>query len=199
MADDHPAMREGLTQLLAQDHHVVCGEAGNLRDALHRIDQCAPSLALVDLSLGKESGLDLVLLLGERGIPSLVYSMHEDAATVKNALKSGASGYVTKGETSTVLLEAVDTILAGERYISPRATESLEALRQTDRGNQLLSEREQQILTLMASGESNKEIAITLNLSPRTVETYCMRIIVKLDLEGLKALRKYAIRHGTSS
>ena len=195
LADDHPAVREGLTLLLAQGRHVVCGQAASIGQALDILDDCAPALALVDLSLAEESGLDLIPALAARDIPALVYSMHEDAATVNRALECGAKGFVTKRETSAVLLQAVETLLAGETYISPRATESLNsAARKAGRPAQALSERELQIMDLLSQGESNAEIAETLHLSIRTVETYFSRIIIKLGLEGMKDLRKYAIR-----
>lgn len=200
LADDHPAVREGLTLLLAQGRHMICGEAASLRDAQDRIEACAPALALIDLSLGDESGLDLIPFLRSKGVPALVYSMHEDAATVKQALQSGASGYVTKRETSAVLLTAVERLLEGEQFVSPRAMESLNTLPDSARSPEPpLSKREQQIMALLSQGESNKEIAKALDLSVRTVETYFSRIIVKLGLQGMKALRKHAIKQRGSA
>jgi DNA-binding NarL/FixJ family response regulator len=130
----------------------------------------------------------------ERGVPVLVYSMHEDADTLGRALACGASGYVTKRETFAVLLEGVRRVLAGERYISARAAANLEADPQPPAATGKagpLSEREQQILELLAKGESNAEIAAELNVSVRTVETYFSRILNKLSLDGMRALRKY--------
>ncbi|HWR04784.1 MAG TPA: response regulator transcription factor [Humidesulfovibrio sp.] len=194
LADDHPAVIEGLTLLLAQERHEVCGVAGSRDEALLLLPESRPDLALVDLGLCGESGLDLLPELLALGVPALVYTMHEDAATVQNALSRGAVGYVTKRETSAVLLEAVRKVRGGERYVSPRAAANLAAA-----GgfllSQALSERERQILKLLASGETNSEIAQTLQVSLRTVETYFSRILAKLDLDGMKALRKYALHH----
>jgi len=155
-------------------------------------------MALLDLSLGEVSGLELIAGLRERGIAVLVYSMHEDADTIEKAFANGANGYVTKRENADVLLTAVSDILAGRRHVSPRAAQSLanrllsqpEATREA-----LLSEREKQILSMLGQGESNAEIAAAFAISVRTVETYFSRIIVKLDLDSMRELRRYAIRH----
>lgn len=188
LVDDHPAVLDGLTLLLAQDRHVICGSATTRAEALERIAPSGADLVLVDLALCGESGLDLLPDISALELPVLVYSMHEDQATISRALEKGASGYVTKRETSVELLEAVRRIHAGERHISPRAAASLDT-----REAQPLSERERQILNLMAQGETNAEIAACLDVSVRTVESYCARIIDKLGLGGMKALRKHAL------
>jgi len=194
LADDHPAIIDGLKLLLSQDRHTICGEATCRAEVLERLESSAAEVALLDLALCGESGLDLIPYMVERGVPVLVYSMHEDAATLERALACGASGYVTKRETFAVLLEGVRRVLAGERYISARAAANLEADPQPPAATGKagpLSEREQQILELLAKGESNAEIAAELNVSIRTVETYFSRILNKLSLDGMRALRKY--------
>lgn len=188
LVDDHPAVLDGLTLLLAQDRHIICGAAATRAEALERIAPSGADLVLVDLALCGESGLDLLPEISGLGLPVLVYSMHEDQATISRAMEKGAHGYVTKRETSVELLEAVHRIHAGERYVSPRAAASLES-----QDAQVLSERESQILSLMAQGETNAEIADALGVSVRTVESYCARIIDKLELNGMKALRKHAL------
>jgi len=196
IVDDHPAVREGLALLLAQDSHSVCGEASSRTELMGRLDAAAPDLALVDLSLGEESGLDCIADLLARGCPALVYSMYEDARVVKRALGHGAQGFVSKRETSSVLLEAVQTILAGDVYLSPRVAESLgHADSMIDAPEQAsdLSERERDILGLLARGETNADIAERFAVSIKTVETYYSRLQVKLGLNGMKELRKYAL------
>ena len=197
IVDDHPAVREGLGLLLAKGRHTVCGEASCRDELMALLDPVCPSIALVDISLGDESGLDCVQDLLARDIPVLIYSMHGSAKIVKRALNRGVHGFVTKCETSVVLLEAIQTILGGDIYLSPRVTASLEA-----EGNQIdapveppqFSEREREVLVLLAKGETNAEIASRFDVSIRTVETYFSRIQIKLDLSGMKALRKYALR-----
>lgn len=188
LVDDHPAVLDGLTLLLAQDRHIICGVAATRAEALERMAPSGADLVLVDLALCGESGLELLPEISALGLPVLVYSMHEDQATISRAMEKGARGYVTKRETSVELLEAVRRIHAGERHVSPRAATSLNAWE-----TQPLSERERQILSLMAQGETNAEIAACLDVSVRTVESYCVRIIDKLGLGGMKALRKHAL------
>ena len=197
IVDDHPAVREGLALLLAQDRHTVCGEASCRAELLALLDSVRPALALVDLSLDEESGLVCIPDLLSRKIPVIVYSMHEDAKIVKRALDRGALGFVSKREVSVTLLEAIQAVLGGKLYLGPRVASNLEA-----EGNLIdapveppqFSERERQILTLLAKGETNADIASKFDVSIRTVETYYSRIQIKLDLNGMKALRKYALR-----
>jgi DNA-binding NarL/FixJ family response regulator len=124
MIDDHPAVRQGLKLLLEQQGYVICGEAACCREALERIPSSQPHLALLDISLGRENGLACIAELRQCGVPVLVYSMHEDADTVARSFAAGANGYVSKREQPDVLLAAVDDVLAGNRPISPRLTQS---------------------------------------------------------------------------
>jgi two-component system, NarL family, invasion response regulator UvrY len=202
LIEDHPTVRMGLSMLLSRDRHWICGEAGNRKElltALSLLEPDRPELALLDLSLGGEDGLDLIDVLRSRSIPVLIYSMHEDEGTVKRALAQGAQGYVCKRESSAALLAAVRDVLAGNRHISPLAAQNLssplEGVPQPSAASTNgLSEREQQILDLLGQGDRVQEIADKLNISTRTVETHCTRAIEKLDLNGMKALRRHAIQ-----
>lgn len=194
LADDHPAVREGLTLRLLQEGFIVCGEAENRATLLATIDASRADIALVDLTLCGENGLDLIDELRLRAIPVLVYSMHEDAETVQAALDRGALGYVAKRETSVELVAGVRRVLAGQRFLSPRVAAALAACPQPPAAQAgTLSDRERQTLDLLSQGEGNAEIAAALGVSVRTVESYYSRILIKLDLDGMKALRKYAI------
>lgn len=196
LVDDHPAVRQGVALLLAAGRHMVCGEAQSREEALARLDADDIDLVLLDLSLDDASGLDLLPDLEERDIPALVYSMHEDPETIERAFRLGARGYVTKREDPMTLLAAVGDVLAGRRHVSPRAARILaDKALVSDAGGDggLLSDRERQILALMGQGDSSAEIASALSISARTVETYCARMVEKLGLPGMKALRKYAI------
>ena len=123
--------------------------------------------------------------------------MHEDPLTIERAFAAGASGYVSKRESEDVLFRAVSDLLAGRRHVSQRAAQSL-ANRTlpaaATEGMPALSEREREILTRLGQGDSNVDIAAALSISVRTVETYCARLATKLELDGMKALRRYAIR-----
>lgn len=125
LIDDHPAVRKGLNQLFSQASCIVCGEAGSGSEALERAETSGADMALLDISPGREDGLKLIAGLRRRGIAILIYSIHEDADTIKKAFAAGASGYVTKQESSDNLLAAVSEIAAGRRHVSPRAALSL--------------------------------------------------------------------------
>ena len=194
LADDHPAVRQGLAMLLTQHGHAVCGEAESRAQALAMIDARGADLAIVDLSLGEDSGLDLLPDLAARDVPVLVYSMHEDPETIERAFAAGAAGYVSKREISEALLEGVGEVLAGRSFIGQRAAQALAGrLVGGEKDARTLSEQEKQVLRLLGQGDSVADIAVALNLSARTVETYCARIREKLGLGGMKALRKHAI------
>lgn len=199
LIDDHPAVRQGLKLLLLQEGYDVCGGAAGGGEAFQQKGLYDAELVLLDLSLGEENGLGLIPALRERGVAVLVYSMHEDAETIEKSFAEGANGYVTKREVSDTLLTAVSDVLAGQRFISPRAAQSLanKALAEPAAPRvPLLSQRERQILALLGKGDSTADIADLFDISVRTVETYCVRIIDKLHLSGMKALRRYAIQHG---
>lgn len=201
LIDDHPAVRDGLGVILAQEAHVVCGEAGNLREVRERIDQAQADLCLIDLSLGGEDGREIIGELRKKGIAVLVYSMHEDPGNIERVFVSGADGYVTKREAAEVLLEAVATVLSGERFVGPQAAQSLaQSVLPTAHEYTLagLSQREKAIFDLLGTGESTGDIAAAFAISDRTVETYYRRIIDKLSLDGMKALRRFAIRNRVS-
>ena len=134
LVDQHQDVRNGLALLLAQNGHTVCGEAENRAEALARLPGSEATLALVDISLGDQGGLELLDDLRRFRIPALVYSMNETPETIQRAFTAGASGYVTKREDPEVLLEGLREVLARGRFLSPRAAQSLasKALSQKD-------------------------------------------------------------------
>jgi len=197
MVEDHPLVRDGLRVLLAQSGIEVCGEAESRAEALAVLQSTAPDLVMVDLTLWGESGLDLIRDLPKGGTPPpvLVYSMHEDWLHVSLALQAGAQGYVTKRELSEVLLEAIRTLSEGGLYISPRARR---AIGEGDhevclQGLEDCSHQEMAILRLLGQGMGVGEAAATLEVSRKTVESYCSRLQVKLNLKGMKELRLLAL------
>lgn len=200
LVDDHPALRHGIALMLRLEQHEICGEADDPAVALDQIIASQADLAIVDLSLGDLHAFDLIAMLAQQGVRVLVYSMHEDPLSIRRSLRSGADGYLTKREDGNLLLEAVRKLLSGERFLSPAASRALlsrnasvlEANVETQ-----LSEREIQIMGLLAQGQSNATIAAMLSISARTVETYCERIIKKYQLPGMKELRQLAIMKGS--
>jgi DNA-binding NarL/FixJ family response regulator len=194
LIDDHPAMRQGLALLLTQDGLDVCGEASNRAETMARIDAAAPDIVLLDISLGDESGLDMIRDIKTFGANVLCYSMLEDFATIKKAFDAGATGYVTKRDLAESLLLAVREVLAGRKTLAG-ARAGVAASGPQDADAVSLSQRETQILALVGKGVSNTEIASTLNISVRTMEAYCTRIMDKLAIQGMREFRQYAIRN----
>lgn len=193
LVDDHPALREGLRLFLEHHGFEICGEAGDASSALATIPLAAPELVVVDLSLGGESGLTLLRVLADRRppLPLLVYSMHEDPFRVRQALAAGASGYVAKREASTHLTRAVEELLSGRSYLSPAVEEALAGEAGEARAAEPLSPRELLIYSLLAQGWGTPAIAGRLGVSRRTVESYYTRILAKLGLPGMEALRRH--------
>ena len=198
IVDDHPAVRQGLGLLLETEGITVCAEAGACAEALVRASDHQPDVVLVDLSLGDEDGFALLSDLRERGLPCLVYSMHEDGRRVANAFAAGALGYVTKREVHGVLAEAIREVAAGRSFVSPRAAVALakQAVSgQADSTYEELSYQEKQVYRFLGEGETTKQIAAAMNISTRTVESYYARILVKLHLAGMRELRHHAINY----
>lgn len=195
LIDDHPAVRQGLAALMGSRGFPEPLQASTAAEALGIADRTSLDLAILDLSLEGGDGLDLVPDLAGRGARIIVYSMFEDARTIRRSLQYGVLGYVTKRDDPACLLEAIDRVCGGISYLSARASHALSEADGAAQGKDL-SERERQVLTLMGQGESNIGIAAALGISVRTVETYYARISEKLDLPfSVRALRKYAIRH----
>ena len=196
VVDDHPAVRQGLALLLAPEGISVCAECSDRDTALAQAKALQPDLALVDLSLADEDGLTVVAGLRALDLPSLVYSMYVDGSHVEEALTAGALGYVTKREIHRVLVEAIREAAAGRRFLSPMAASALAeqtaeaAAYGTARD---LSGQERQVYQLLGEGEGTIEIAASLGISTRTVESYYARIRDKLGLSGMHDLRHRAI------
>lgn len=196
LVEDHPLVRQGLRLLLGQAGMEICGEAESRAEALSALTT-NPDLLLVDLTLWEESGLDLIRDL-QRERPSqkvLVYSMHEDWLHIRQAFLAGAKGYVTKRELSEVLLEAIHTIMEGGSYTSPRAARAVAATKSEValEGLALFSAQEGELFHLLGEGLGVGEMAGKMGLSRKTVESYCGRMIVKLNVNGMKDLRSVAL------
>jgi len=217
VVDDHPIVREGITLLLTgQSDLQVCGSAVDVASALAAVRELKPDVALIDLSLGPNSGLDLISMLAEDtqyDVLMLALSMHDEALYAKRVLQAGGRGYVMKHEGTAVLLQAIRTVLAGEIYVSPAVNASLLRFLSTPSrsssrppaSNDKLSElsnRELQIYRLVGQGVSTKEIARLLCLSVKTVESHRANIKQKLGVDTAAALVAHAaewhVRSGSS-
>jgi DNA-binding NarL/FixJ family response regulator len=208
IVDDHPLVREGLTNLInRQDDLVVSGEAKNSAQAVEGINKARPDVALIDISLINESGLELVKQLGRQfpQVALIVLSMHDEALYAERALRAGARGYVMKHETSTSVLAAVRRVLAGGVYVSERIVNRM-ALRSGLSREPLatspverLSDRELEIFRLLGQGRTSSQIARDLNLSLKTVQAYCARAKEKFGVSSLTDLLRAAIRWDDAS
>jgi DNA-binding NarL/FixJ family response regulator len=200
--DDHPIVREGIAQLLAQQIDLsCCGAAVDAASARAVVAERAPDVAVLDLSLGRDSGLDLIPILAEEapGLAVLVLSMHDEALYAKRALQAGARGYIMKHEGTDLLLQAIRTVVAGQIYVSPRVNATLlralagARVPAPDHGPLAeLSNRELEVYRLVGQGLSTKEIATQLFLSAKTVESHRTRIRQKLGLDSTAALIAHA-------
>lgn len=207
LADDHAVLRSGLRLLIEnQPGLTVVGEANDGREALDLARQIKPDVILLDLNMPNLDGLSALSLLKQELPDSriLILTMHEDAHYLREALDAGASGYVLKRAVDNELLMAIQAVLRGETYVHSAMTQKLlqtvmpnhSQPAETTNPWQELSEREHDVLRLVALGYTNAEIAGELFLSVKTVETYRARGMVKLDLQTRAQLVKLALKHG---
>jgi DNA-binding NarL/FixJ family response regulator len=188
LVEDHPVMREGYAALFARSPGLsVCGEAADATEALVRIREVEPDLALIDLALPGTSGLELIRQLRafQPDLRVLVVSAHSETLYAERALRAGAQGYVMKDEAPATIVDAARAVLDGERYLSPamrsRGVAFDESNEETDPVRQL-SNRELEVFRHLGRGRSTREIADALYLSPKTVETYRANIKSKLGI-----------------
>jgi DNA-binding NarL/FixJ family response regulator len=202
LVDDHPLVREGLASFINQQKDlVVCGDAEDSASAINGIRETRPDVALIDISLKNESGLELVKNL-EAEFPLvalIVLSMHDEALYAERALRAGARGYVMKRETTKSVLTAIRRVVAGDVYVSERVVNSM-ARRMGSRKVgaatpvEQLSDRELEIFRLLGQGRTTSQIAEDLHLSLKTVQAYCARAKEKFGVNSLSELLRAAIR-----
>jgi len=202
IVDDHQLFRNGLSELLSTQPGVtVCGEAGEFHEALEKFQALKPNFVMVDISLAKGNGLDLVERLKtlDPNVSVLVVSMFDEAVYADRAIAAGASGYLCKQAPNEEVLRAVQTVRNNGMYLSQPMMERLLRRKSgskalvADSEEKQLSTRELQIFSLIGQGETTQRIAQHLNLSPSTVETYRERIKNKLDLANGAELTRRAI------
>ncbi len=206
VVDDHTLVRAGLVGLLeSQPDITVVGQAGTGDEALQAIPLTRPTVVLMDITLPGLSGLQTTRTLRERfpEVQVLIVTVHDREDYLFGALRAGASGYVLKGAEVQDLLAAVRAAHRGEVYLFPSVTKKLVAdyLHRSQSGGERetydrLSDREREILSLIAQGMTTNEIATTLVLSPHTVQSHRDHIMTKLGLHTKAALIRYAIAHG---
>jgi len=202
LVDDHPLVRTGLARLIDDEPDLeVCAEAADTGEALQRIEDCRPDLAIIDISLKEGSGLELIKRIRGHNarIRLLVLSMHDESLYAERALRAGAMGYVNKQEASARVVEAIRKVLAGKIYLSERMTErALQALAdgaaERDQPLSQLSDRELEVFSMIGQGVGTSDIAARLHLSVKTIESHRNKIKQKLGLGGATELNRYAMR-----
>jgi DNA-binding NarL/FixJ family response regulator len=199
LVDDHPLVREWLVNLLRIEPDLsVVGEAGEAATAMTAMLADPPHVAVVDLSLHRGSGLDLIKTLREQlpNVGVIVLSMHEELTDIERAFRAGALGYVTKRESTRLIVEAIRSVRAGKVFANPTTLAQLAArfVGRTPSPETIegLSDRELDVFRRLGSGQSTREIAETLGVSLKTVQTYCARIKEKLGLQDWQELSRYA-------
>ncbi len=211
LADDHVMLRSGLKLLLnGQTDIEVVGEASDGAEAVSKAAELKPDVLLLDITMPNMGGIDALRTIKEK-IPSifiLILTMHENEAYLLEALKAGASGYILKKAADNELMSAIRAVYSGEVFIPSSLTRSVveemvsggvSREESVDNGQEQLSPRELEVLTLIAQGYTNQQIADRLYLSVKTVETYKARVMEKLSLGSRVELVRYALQHGLLS
>ncbi|MGA2974797.1 MAG: response regulator transcription factor [Spirochaetia bacterium] len=201
VVDDHSVVRKGLIQIVTDSPGMeVAGEASSGQEALELVRSHPFDVVILDIAMPGRSGLDILreLKAENPALKMLVLSMYSEEQYAIRSLRDGASGYLTKGCPPEELIQAIQIIATGKRYITPSIADRLAAYVE-DSSRQLphetLSDREMQVLVLIGSGKKVSEIAEELNLSFKTVSTYRSRILIKMGMETNAQLIRYALQH----
>jgi len=202
LVDDHPIFRRGLEDILSrQEDLVVCGHADSAPAALEQMRKLQPDLAILDVSLQGTNGIELVKLMKaeQPNLPILMLTMHDETLYALRALKAGALGYVMKAEAVQHVVTAVNRVLEGRIFVSPRFGEKLifKAVHASESGStspvDRLSDRELEVLVMLGKGHNTKSIAKHLNLSVKTIETHRAHIKDKLGFNEASEMVRFAI------
>jgi len=202
VADDHTIVREGLKQIVGEvGDMVVADEAGNGQEALAKIREGDYDVVLLDISMPGRSGLEVLKdIRAERPkLPVLILSMHSEEQYAVRALRAGASGYLTKASAPDELIGAIRKVSRGRKYVTASLAEKLALELDADihkPPHETLSDREYQVMLMLAAGKSVTEIADELCLSVKTISTYRSRILDKMNMKKNTELMRYAIENG---
>ncbi|MFP4354253.1 MAG: response regulator [Phycisphaerae bacterium] len=204
LVDDHPIVRQGLALAMQDQTDLeVCGQAESASEAIEKIAQLKPDIAVIDLALKNSSGLELIKDINARfdNVLMLVLSMRDEGFYAERVLRAGARGYVTKSEGFQTVLEAIRTVLHGKVHVSPAIADKVmnrlvegSAKSQSDSRISTLTDRELEVFTLIGNGMPTREVAEHLHISPKTVDSHREHIKSKLDLDSATDLLKHAIQ-----
>lgn len=200
LADDHSMFRQGLMALLEREGFLVVGQASNGHEAIQLVRKHKPALAILDFGMPLLNGIDAAREI-QKKVPetqALLLTMFEDDAYVLEALRAGIRGYVLKAQAATDLVNAISVVLRGSVYLSPGISEAVVKayIAKDEPQAEPLTDRERQVLQLIAEGHTTKKTAALLGLSVKTAESHRTRIMQKLDIHETAGLVRYAIRRG---
>jgi DNA-binding NarL/FixJ family response regulator len=201
IADDHAIVRQGLRQILQDTHDkIVIDEAENGHQVLEMVSKSAYSIILLDISMPGRSGLDILKQIKQnnREQKILIISIHPEEQYAIRALKAGADGYLTKGSSPDELITAIYSILGGEAYVTSAIAQRLVMDLKAARGklpHETLSDREHEVLCMIAEGKSIARISDDLSLSVKTISTYRTRLLEKMNMKNNMQLTRYAMEH----
>ena len=201
LVDDHPVVRQGVRRILCDAlDDVAVGEAASAGEALTEIRAAAWDLVVLDLVLPGPGGMDVLRAVRRErpGLPVLVLSVHPADQFARRVMNAGASGYLTKDSAPAELVNAVRDLIAGRQYLAPHVIEGLvtgPSADRSERPHEALSDREYQVLRLIASGVTVSQVASRLCLSVKTVSTYRARVLEKMCMKTTAELMHYGIRH----
>ena len=206
VVDDHAVVRDGLRAILEHEPDIgVVGSAGNGREAVREARRLQPHVVLMDIEMPEMSGIDAAAQIREHCSATrvIILSMYSSVEHVFRALQAGARGYLVKSSAGSEVADAVRAVHAGRRYLSNEISEAVvDGYVREHRPTspvESLSPRELEVLKLVAEGRTSAEIAQRLELSPKTVESYRGRLMLKLGVDDLPALVKFAVRHGLTT
>ncbi len=209
LVDDHTIIREGMKALLSSEKHLeIVGEAANGREAVKCVETLLPDLVLIDLSMPKMHGMEAVKEIKDR-FPNtrlIVLTVHKIEEYVLSAFRFGADGYVLKDSSKSELIMAIENVLSGKRFLSPGISDKIidgylkvKDLLPGKTTWETLTQREREVLKLVAEGYKNKEIADFLCISVKTVDKHRTNLMKKLNLHNVASLTAYALRKGLIS
>ncbi len=208
LADDHDVMRHGLCQALQQEKDMeIVGQAGDGRTAIRMAGQLRPDVMLMDIGMPDLNGIEATREIHREtpGVKVIALSMHSTPGPITEMFRAGASGYLPKNCDFAELVRAIRIVVDGQTYVSPSISKMFvnglvhPPERAESTAFSLLTQREREVLQLLAEGRTTKEIARQLHISPKTVEMHRLRLMNKLGIDHIATLTKYAIQEGLTS
>jgi DNA-binding NarL/FixJ family response regulator len=200
LADDHPMFRQGLKLLLEKEGFEVVAESADGHDAVAQARHLKPDIAVLDVGMPLLNGIDAARQINRQApeTQAILLTMYEEEAYVLEALRAGVRGYVLKAQASADLLSAIREVLRGAVYLSPGISETVvdAYMHKSDALKDPLTDRERQVLQLVAEGKSTKQAAEILGMSVKTADSHRNRMMQKLEIHETASLVRYAIRHG---